>query len=219
MHPIAATYLTKNLQEEIREITASRKLTKFENNIIPENPWTQTECLNEYFRNITNEVLTYGMWLEFGVYKGATINAIAQNTHQTLYGFDTFTGLPESWGEYPEGVYSKDGHLPKVTENVQLIKGLFNDTLPLFLQCRRTKCSFIHIDCDLYSSTKQVLSHLKDRIVKGKVIAFDEFHSPKQTSIVHVSEAKAWREFVKQFGIKYKWIAHTETDQAILKII
>src|ERR1041384_844953 len=34
---------------------------------------------------------------EFGVFKGATINHIASLTTKTVFGFDSFEGLPEDW--------------------------------------------------------------------------------------------------------------------------
>lgn len=40
---------------------------------------------------------TGGLNLEFGVASGRTINHIASMTDETVYGFDVFTGLPESW--------------------------------------------------------------------------------------------------------------------------
>src|SRR5215813_11465964 len=34
---------------------------------------------------------------EFGVYKGKTVNHIASLTSKTVFGFDSFEGLPEDW--------------------------------------------------------------------------------------------------------------------------
>jgi hypothetical protein len=40
-----------------------------------------------------------GLWLEFGVYNGksANLTAILSGDDKVVYGFDTFTGLPEEW--------------------------------------------------------------------------------------------------------------------------
>jgi S-adenosyl-L-methionine methyltransferase len=38
-----------------------------------------------------------GLILEFGVYSGRTINHLASLTQQTIFGFDSFEGLPEDW--------------------------------------------------------------------------------------------------------------------------
>ena len=46
--------------------------------------------------------------------------------------FDTFTGLPESWGWGPfeKGMFSQGGHLPPVAPNAKLIKGCVQDSTP-----------------------------------------------------------------------------------------
>jgi hypothetical protein len=36
------------------------------------------------------------LWLEFGVWKGTTINYISKFTDDKVYGFDSFYGLPEA---------------------------------------------------------------------------------------------------------------------------
>ena len=49
--------------------------------------------------------------MEFGVFKGDTINAAAdyrklycETSPPPIYGFDTFQGLPEQWGTHMEQV-------------------------------------------------------------------------------------------------------------------
>lgn len=48
-----------------------------------------------------------GSWLEFGVWEGATLNGVADYRKVNcdanaapVFGFDTFTGLPEDWGAF-----------------------------------------------------------------------------------------------------------------------
>jgi hypothetical protein len=50
------------------------------------------------------------------------------------------------------------GKFPDVRINVQLIKGWFNETLPKFTNLLESddKIALLHIDCDIYSSTKTV---------------------------------------------------------------
>lgn len=38
------------------------------------------------------------IFLEFGVHNGSSINFFAKHYQKTIYGFDSFDGLPESWG-------------------------------------------------------------------------------------------------------------------------
>lgn len=153
--------------------------------------------------------LTYkdGMYLEFGVYKGNSINYVADRIDgKAIYGFDCFEGLPEDWlPGCKKTTLDVQGEMPKVRSNVQLIKGLFDETLPGFLEKHKgEKCSFIHIDCDLYSSTKYVLMTLKEHIGRGTVICFDEF-------VGHIGwrddEYKAFMEFIEETGYEYKYVA------------
>jgi hypothetical protein len=58
---------------------------------------------------------------------------------------------------------------------VEIIVGLFQDTLPGFISDLRKETSFIHLDADLYSSTKNVLSQLNESIKAGCILVFGEF--------------------------------------------
>jgi hypothetical protein len=70
--------------------------------------------------------------LEFGVYKGESINLLARRyPDKTIYGFDSFEGLPGNWSFFArQGHFNMSGRLPRVMENVVLRKGWFKDTLP-----------------------------------------------------------------------------------------
>lgn len=161
-----------------------------------------------------------GMFMEFGVFNGNSINFIATFAPiKSVYGFDGFEGLPEDW--FMGGTkkaFDRHGILPKVHRNVKLVKGWFDETLPLFLNMHDEKCAFIHIDCDIYSSTKTVFSLLKDRIVVGTVIEFDEyFNTPRWQD----NEYKAFQEFIKETGHRYQYIGYVNNggQQVSIKII
>lgn len=145
-----------------------------------------------------------GLVLEFGVASGRTINRIADALpNRTIHGFDGFTGLPETWtAKFNEGHFAQE--IPAVRSNVQLHVGLFNRTLPGFTAAADpTKpLSFLHIDCDLYSSTKTVFTHLGERIVPGTVILFDEyFNYPGWRQ----HEYLAFQELVAERGLTYDY--------------
>lgn len=159
-----------------------------------------------------------GLNLEFGVFSGETINHLSSK-YPTLkfYGFDSFEGLPEAWrSNFEKGMFACEG-LPKVNQNVELIKGWFDSSLPDFVAKEKEYCSFIHIDCDIYSSTKTVFDLLADRIKSGTVIVFDEyFNYPNWQK----HEFKAFQEFVAANGIKYEYIGYVTTlEQAAVRII
>ena len=103
-----------------------------------------------------------GLLMEFGVAKGMWINRLASWTDRRIFGFDSFDGLPEPWSFRPAGFFAVETP-PDVPSNVTLVKGRFDESLPKFLHEHPEPVAFIHMDCDLYSSTKTVLDLIKDR--------------------------------------------------------
>ncbi len=123
-----------------------------------------------------------GLVLEFGVFKGVTINYMARlQPDRQFYGFDSFKGLPEDWAgkRFSERNFDRKGVKPKVPSNVTLVEGWFDATLPAFLAQHTGPIAFLHVDCDIYSSTKTVLESCVPRLAQGAVIVFDEFFNYK----------------------------------------
>jgi len=117
-----------------------------------------------------------GVFLEFGVYHGLSINLLASWTGREIHGFDSFEGLPEDWKEgEPAGSYSTGGKLPSTPANVSLHRGWFTDVLPSFFARLDQPVSLAHIDCDLYSSTRCVLHNLGPHLESGSLLVFDDF--------------------------------------------
>ena len=76
-----------------------------------------------------------GLILEFGVYKADTLNFISKLFEQKqVYGFDSFQGLPEFWRDGFDSRSFAITTLPKVNNNVSLIEGWFDKTIPQFLK-------------------------------------------------------------------------------------
>lgn len=180
-------------------------------NIIQNIPNIKTYPLNYIFETIKLKHKSNTLWLEFGVASGNTINYISQFTNDLVYGFDSFKGLPEKWRDgFNKGAFNRDGNLPSVNPNVVLIKGWFNETLSNFIKTQDKKISFIHIDCDLYSSTKYIFDTLKDYIDTDCIIVFDElvnypgFDGP-------TGELKAFYEFITENDVNYEWIGMNGT--------
>lgn len=147
------------------------------------------------------------LWLEFGVWKGQSIKYISGFTDQTIYGFDSFEGLPEYWREsFDIGAFSEGGRMPQVPSNVKLIKGWFENTLPIFLEEHEDKqISFAHLDADLYSSTSFVLSSIAPFLSEGAVLVFDELINFPEFDGDN-GELRAWDEFVENYAVDYAWI-------------
>lgn len=146
------------------------------------------------------------LWLEFGVYSGRTINYFSKFTNNKVYGFDSFEGLPEKWRDgYDKGAFNVNGDLPIVSDNVELIKGWFCETLPSFIQTQNKKVGFIHIDSDLYSSAKFILDTLKPYIDTDCIVVFDELiNYPGFAG--DTGELKAFYEFITENKVDYEWI-------------
>jgi len=175
-------------------------------NFISNIPNLKTNPLKYVFENMKLYHKPNTLWLEFGVATGYTINYISQFTQDKVYGFDSFEGLPEYWRDgFNKGFFNRDGILPPVNNNVVLIKGWFNDTLDDFIKNQNKKVSFIHIDCDLYSSTKYVLNTLKDYMDDNCVIVFDELVNFNGFDGDN-SELLAFYEFVNENNINFSWI-------------
>ncbi len=150
-----------------------------------------------------------GLYAEFGVNSGGSINFIAKTaSHATIHGFDSFEGLPEDWGgnNMAAGYFNRRGALPKVLPNVRLHRGWFNESLPPFLAANAGDAAFLHIDCDIYSSTVTILDCFRDRIKPGTVIVFDEyFNYPNWRAHEH----KAFEEFVAETGLRFEYLAYS----------
>jgi hypothetical protein len=159
--------------------------------------------------SINNIQIDNGLFLEFGVYRGSTLNYIANNVSSSskIFGFDSFEGLNEPWIFSDVGGFSDlDGSMPDVPDKVELIKGYFEDTLPNFVNDQKGNISLLHIDSDLYSSCKTIFDFLSERIVVGTVIVFDEFFNYPDWKN---GEFKAWNEFLDKNEIEYKYLGFT----------
>lgn len=153
-----------------------------------------------------------GLVLEFGVATGRTLNQFGKWLPTTVFGFDSFEGLPEDWtSRMPKGFFARK-KLPKVRGNCKLVVGLFDQTLPNFKRLYPLPIALLHMDCDLYSSTNYVLQTLKKQIVPGTVIVFDEYINYPGWQL---DEFRAWQEFVKANSIKYEYIGRVSRHQKV----
>jgi len=150
-----------------------------------------------------------GPIVEFGVYKATSTNFIAQQCPDiTVYGFDSFEGLPEHWAgsRFSRNNYNRQGRLPKVANNVELVVGLFQDTLPGFLKKVPGPFAVVHVDCDIYSSANYVLTELAGRMADGCVLIFDEFFNYHGYQL---HEFKAFQEFLARTKLKPDYLAYS----------
>jgi hypothetical protein len=146
-----------------------------------------------------------GLFLELGVWQGSWLRQMAAVRDVPFYGFDSFEGLPEPWSVFGSGYFDLGGALPDMPPNVTLIKGWFDDTLPSFLDEHPGHVSFMHVDCDLYSSTKTVFDLLGDRLIEGSQIVMDDFMlEPGWQREEHL----AFFEFVDRAGWAFEYTGY-----------
>ena len=152
---------------------------------------------------------------EFGVWNGISFQYLI-NTFKKGFGFDTFTGLPESWHDsQPKGAYSSFGLVPKIAGG-EFIVGKFEDTLPKFFSQKRPLASLINFDADLYSSTLCALNYSNKVIDEKSILIFDEFITNKYWE---KDEYKALNEFCDNFSIDYEVLAVSfYTKQVAVKL-
>ncbi|WP_428324971.1 TylF/MycF/NovP-related O-methyltransferase [Nitrosopumilus sp.] len=129
-----------------------------------------------------------GDMAEIGVFQGGSAKIICEaKKNRNLHLFDTFSGLPKvSEKDTHFGMkYWKDDQFNNTSENVvkdYLSKydnvythsGKFPETGTFVSE---KKFSFVHLDVDLYQSTKDCLDFFYPRLVKGGIILTHDFHT------------------------------------------
>lgn len=175
----------------------------------------------EVLHYASNQAAGEGAWIELGSWQGRTINFLAAlNPHKTIYGFDSFLGLPEDWDKgnmiipktalaLPEGASP-----PLVLSNVTLFKGWFKETLPLFARevLKDTSVAFVHVDCDIYSSAFEGLDILGPFMKEGTVLVFDELYNYPNYEL---HEWKALQEFLEKYSFQAEFIAFNPLHEQV----
>lgn len=162
---------------------------------------TRADVFDLLVRAVAGRSLLY---LEFGVHRGESLRwwaGAVPDARASFLGFDTFTGLPEAWNAVDgPAAYSAGGHAPTIGDpRVRLIQGLFADTLP-GLSLPERDVLVVNCDADLYSSTRDVLTSLSERLVVGSFLYFDELHDPQH-------EMKAFAEHLDASGQRWRVVA------------
>lgn len=169
------------------------------------------ELYKHIYETLLNNVqLTY---FEMGVWYGAAIKtwtSLDGNSQSRYYGFDTFQGLPEVWegltANAEVGTFDVGGGIENVNIDdgrVTLIEGLFQDTVPGFLNkglIETESTKILHIDSDLYSSALYCLTKFDHLMKSGDIIIFDELSS--------MDEFWALQDYATAFRRSYKVLGH-----------
>ena len=148
----------------------------FSNSIFLDGEKIQEYAISKALKNDPEKKFTY---LEFGVFKGGTINYFSKYVKK-IYGFDSFQGLKEDWvgnENYPEKYFNLNKNIPKLRENVVPIIGWVQDTLEKFLEKENPEINFVHMDLDTYESTRFTLEKIKPYLKNNSIIIFDQIYN------------------------------------------
>ena len=153
--------------------------------------------------------------LELGSYKGGTTIMIAHflkkiKSVKKVFACDAFIGLPyddkfSTRAKNSVGMFSDTSAklvLDKfrkfeVDDKIQLLEGLFEDTLNEKLA--NNNFSIVLIDCDLYDATKYCLEFVYPRLNKNGLIILDDYQNLENPEW---GETKAADEFCSSYGTK-----------------
>jgi hypothetical protein len=157
-----------------------------------------------------------GDYLEFGVWRGRAFAASCylakrNKLDMNFYAFDSFGGIPKNdeqdvaghqW--YREGLYSySEGEFLRNIRRtgadmtkVISVPGFFSESLkptnPLLAKLKRA--AIVWIDCNLYSSTCEVLNFLTPYLQYGTIIFFDDWFAFRADP--NAGEQRAFREWL-----------------------
>ncbi|MBS1683197.1 MAG: hypothetical protein JSS76_00470 [Bacteroidetes bacterium] len=139
----------------------------------------------------------------------AELNRIWGNMR--FFAFDSFQGLPDLEGidkearDFAKGKYTcpEDVFCKNLTKagvpltKVIRVAGLFQETCisETIERYEIKKAAVIHIDCDLYTSTKTALEFVKPLLVDGTIIIFDDWFCFRGNP--NLGEQKAFNEWQK----------------------
>jgi hypothetical protein len=190
-----------------------------------ENFDIRSEMFNKATRFVDYEVVD-GDIIEFGVYTGRSLALLSHyhakflddkvhgnlSPKRKIIGIDSFKGLASNdHVRWPEGSFSTNHswhplletgarvgpeHVLSLFKHYDLdepliITGYFDKVI-----LESSKVAVIHIDCDLYESTRDALNLVKNKIQNGTIILFDDWFNFKASP--NKGEQKAFYEFLKE---------------------
>ncbi|MEJ7582535.1 MAG: TylF/MycF/NovP-related O-methyltransferase [Acidimicrobiales bacterium] len=190
----------------------------------PSDRWREEFLALKTFMRRAFQVVAYngidGDYVEFGCCGGRTFTLAWRAAHLVgypthLWAFDSFQGLPatnDPRDDHPGWVQGAmrmtEGSFRELcaargipSQGFTTVAGFYTDSLaPEAEGPRPDRISVAYVDCDLYTSTTQVLEFLNPRLRHGMVLAFDDYYcfGPSTPS----GERLATAEF---FGASERW--------------
>jgi len=153
--------------------------------------------------------------------EGTVVRFMEQSS--TFYGFDSFSGMPEN----DEGEDTLATGTFLATEQntaalcaaaglkpprLRLVPGLFSENAQAI---GAAPAAIVHLDCDLYLSTRDALNMIGPRLVQGSVLLCDDHDLFRASN--DKGQRRALREFVQQGHVELEpWFAYGATSRAYL---
>lgn len=151
-----------------------------------------------------------GATLEVGVWRGGTGALVAKKcaligVKETVYLCDTFRGVVKTSAldtSYRDGTHSDTSAqivsdlLTRVADgqdlHVEILEGIFpEETGDRISSCKFRYC---HIDVDVYSSARDIVHWVWDRLVPGGIVVFDDYGFEPCDGVTRLVEEEAHRE-------------------------
>jgi len=158
-----------------------------------------------------------GDYLEFGVFNGSSIGSAymtAKDMNQSInfFGFDSFDGLPDGTDEehdiLQKGFYrcpfekTKEclGRRGVNPDDITWVMGVYSESLTD--EAIEThgigNIGIVFVDCDTYSSSKEVLNFLAPLITSPAIICFDDWRL-YDMDIKGTGEYRSFNEFMEKY--------------------
>ena len=179
------------------------KINRSKNEIIISSafyaPWKEDQNFYSFYRKIENLTLLdtkrlYTLWyfardlqnvnsniLDIGCMQGGAGFLMSKvNKKGSTYLFDTFEGFLEE-EEFHKKKHFVYKNINEVKENIKLLKlkktQVFKCKFPMQSPkvLKKKKYKLCHIDVNTYKSTKRSFEFLKDKLVQGGVVVFDDY--------------------------------------------
>jgi hypothetical protein len=178
---------------------ASRTLYEVDRSFDTLSPGAPAALEQAFAEAVRTGAARAGDYYEFGLFRGFTLWSAqrACRAHRIagmrFWGFDSFAGLPEVAGidrthdQFFAGQFacSKAQVLRNLAEHgadlhsIELIEGFFDRSLTPDLKAVHSfrPVAIAFIDCDLYTSTRDVLAWLEGYLRPGSILLFDDWTS------------------------------------------
>lgn len=167
-----------------------------------DSPWISDEVFSRLYNKIRNNTLVdrtrcYALYLlmgqikdlrgdilEVGTWRGGTAGILTTlNPNKTVYLADTFEGVVKSseWEHYTDRAHDDTSEeivrnlmdIELGVSNYRILKGVFPEQTGESVKAKQF--SFVYLDLDVYLSTKDAFEYVWPQVVKGGIVAFDDY--------------------------------------------